>query len=63
MWCYNERHQGKGPIDGNAGTLKNCVYCDAMFGKSVIDTSKPVVEHAEKAVKGITSCRRCFNRV
>ena len=22
-WCYNERHHGKGPMDGIGGTLKN----------------------------------------
>ena len=54
-WCYNERYNGKGPMGGIGGTLKNCVYRDAMFGKSVTDTPKPFAEHAEKAVKGITS--------
>ena len=25
-WCYNERHHGKGPMDGVGGTVKNAVY-------------------------------------
>ena len=24
-WCYNERHHGKGPMDGIGGTLKNSI--------------------------------------
>ena len=40
--CYNERHHGKGPMDGIGGTLKYCVYQDEMSGKSVIETPKPL---------------------
>ena len=41
---------------GDTGaTLKNCVYRDVMPEKCVIGTSKPFVEHADMAVKGITS--------
>ena len=36
-------------------TLKNCVYRDVMPEKCVIGTSKPFVEHADMAVKVITS--------
>ena len=54
-WCYNERHHGKGPMDGIGGTLKNCVYRDVMSGKCVIDTPKQFAEHADKSIKGITS--------
>ena len=25
-WFYNERHHGKGPMDGVGGTLKNAVF-------------------------------------
>ena len=52
---YDERYQGKGSMDGISGTLKNSVYRDVMSGKYVIDTPKPFAEHADKAVKGITS--------
>ena len=54
-WCYNGRHHGKGPIDSIGGTLKNCVYRDVMSGKYVIDTLKQFAEHADRAVKSITS--------
>ena len=54
-WCFNERHQGKGPMHRIGGTIKNCVYRDAMSGKCVIDTPKEFAEHAEKVVKCITS--------
>ena len=54
-WCYNERHYGKGPMDGIGGTLKNYFCHDIMSGKCVIDTSKPFAEHPDRVVKGITS--------
>ena len=25
-WCYNERHHGKGPMDGVGETVKNVVF-------------------------------------
>ena len=54
-WCYNEKHHGKGPMDGIGGFLKNSIYRDVMSGKCVIDTPKQFAEYAESAVKGITS--------
>ena len=42
-------------MDCIEGTVKNCVYRDAMSGKCVIDTPREFTEHAEKVVKGITS--------
>ena len=51
-WCYNERHHGKGPMDGIGRTLKNCVYRDVMSGKYVIDNPKLF---AEKSIESITS--------
>jgi len=54
-WCYNERHHGKGPMDGIGGTLKNCVYRDTMSGKCFINTPMEFAEYADKTVKGITS--------
>ena len=45
-WYYNEKHHGKGLMDGIGGTL---IGLDVMSGKSVTDTPKPFVEHADKA--------------
>ena len=42
-------------MDGIGEALKNWVYRDVMSGKSVIDIPKPFAEHADKAIKGITS--------
>ena len=42
-------------MDVIGGTLKNFVYRDVMSGKCVIDMPKQFAEHADKAVKGITS--------
>ena len=54
-WFYNERHYNKGSMCGIGGTLKNSVYRNIMFSKSVIDTPKPFAEYSDRAVKGITS--------
>ena len=54
-WFCNEKYQGKGPTDGIGGTLKKFAYHPVMSGKCVIDILKQFVEHAEKAVKVITS--------
>ena len=50
IWCYKERHHGKGPMDGIGGTLKNSVYRDVMSGKCVLDTPKQFAEYAEKSL-------------
>ena len=42
-------------MNGIEGTLKNCVYCDIMSEKIIMGTPKPFAEHADNAVKGITS--------
>ena len=36
MWLYNERHYGKGPMDGVRGTVKNVVFRKAKSGQVVI---------------------------
>ena len=33
------------------GILKNFVYSDVMYGKSVIEIPKPFAEHADKQLK------------
>ena len=33
MWSYNERHHGKGPMDGVAGTVKNVIFSEVKSGK------------------------------
>ena len=54
-WCYNERQHSKGPIEDTGRSLKSCVYRNVMSGKYVTDAPKQFAEHADKAVKGITS--------
>ena len=39
-WFYNERHHGKGPMDGIGGTMKNAVYHDGKSGKAVFNDAK-----------------------
>ena len=53
--CYNERHLGKGPMDGIGETLKNCIYRDVMSGKCVIDTPQQFADHAGKTIIDIAS--------
>ena len=54
-WYYNERHHGKGPMDGVGGTLKNLVYCDVMSSKCCIRNAEEFSNYANKVVNGITS--------
>ena len=39
-WFYNKQHQGKGPMDGVGGTIKNQVYRDVMLNKCVIKSAE-----------------------
>ena len=44
-WCYNERHYGKGAMDGVGGAIiKNEVYRDVKSGKVHIKDAKSFVE-------------------
>ena len=54
-WCYNERHHGKGPMDGIGGTVKNKVFRDVKSGKVKITCAESFAEYADKAVNGIRS--------
>ena len=53
-WYYNERHHGKGPMDGIGGTIKNIVFRHVKSGKCVIDTPKQFAEYAAGEIKGVT---------
>ena len=50
---YNERHHGKGPMDGIGGCVKNVVYRAVMAGREVITTPKEFAVCADRLVKGI----------
>ena len=50
---YNERHHGKGPIDGIRGCVKNVVYHVVMAGREVIKSPKEFAECDQKLMKGI----------
>ena len=52
-WFYNERHHGKGPMDGVGGTVKKVVFRDAKFGKCTIISPKEFSEYADKKVESI----------
>ena len=54
-WCYNKNYHNKGPVDGIAGTLRNCVYRDFMSGKCLTDNPKQFAVYANKSIIGITS--------
>ena len=54
-WYYNERHHGKGPMDGVGGTIQNIVYHDVMSNKCVINNAKAFAQYANGLVNGISS--------
>ena len=47
-WHYNEAHQGKGPMDGIGGTLKNLVYRRVLSGDAVINTPPKFAEFSNQ---------------
>ena len=54
-WHYNERHHGKGPMDGIGGSLKNIVFRAVKSGKVVISTPEEFAHYADSAIAGIAS--------
>ena len=58
-WFYNERHHGKGHMDGIRGTLKNAVYRDVKSGKAIINDAREFAEYVDKTIKGISFLYMC----
>ena len=52
LWFCNERHYGKGSMDGVGGTVKNVVFRDAKYGKCTI---KEFAEYADERVESTTT--------
>ena len=50
---YNERHHGKGPMDGTGGCVKNAVYRAVMAGREAIKTPEEFAKCADRLVKGV----------
>ena len=50
---YNEKHHGKGPMDGIGGCVKNVVYCAVMAGREVIKTPEEFAKCTDRLVKGV----------
>ena len=55
FWYYNERHHGKGPIDGIGGTINNQVFRDVKYEKVIIRNAKHFASHPNSILKSITS--------
>ena len=53
VWCYNERHHGKGPMDGVGGTVKNVIFRKVKSGKVVIYSPQEFAEAVKKFVPAI----------
>ena len=52
-WFYNERHHGKGPMDGVGGTIKNVIFRKVKSGQIVVHTPKEFSDAAMKFVPPI----------
>ena len=50
---YNERHHGKGPMDGIGGCIKNAVYRAVMSTRVVVQTPLDFVNAARSLVRGV----------
>lgn len=55
FWHYNERHHGKGPMDGIGGTIKHRVFRDVKSGKVIIRDAEHFSSYANSILNGITS--------
>lgn len=62
-WCYNERHHGKGPMDGLGGTIKNKVFRDVKSGKVRILDAKSFSDYANSAIENINSLYLSQNQI
>ena len=51
--CYNERHHGKGPMDGVCGTVENVIFRKVKSGKVVIYSPEEFAEDVKKFVPAI----------
>ena len=50
-WFYNERHHGKGPMDGVGGTIKNVVFRKVKSGQTVVYTPEDFAKVAGNFVR------------
>ena len=62
-WYYNERHHGKGPMDGLGGTVKNIVFRHVKSNKIKISNAHDFAKYADSIVKGITSLYMAIDEV
>ena len=53
IWYYNERHHGKGPMDGVGGTLKNIMFRKVKSGEISFETAKDFADNARKICNAI----------
>ena len=53
VWYYNERHHGKGLMDGVGGTVKNVIFRKVKLGKVVIYSPQEFAEAVKKFVPAI----------
>ena len=53
MWLYNERHHGKGPIDGVGGTVKNVTFRKVKSSQVVICSPQGFSEAVKTFVPAI----------
>ena len=51
---YNERHHGKGPMDGIEGLLKNVVFRAVVSEKVVIHSPEAFAHYADSNIKGVS---------
>ena len=54
-WYYNERHHGKGPINGVGGPVKNVIFRKVKSGHVLINTLKEFAEAAMRFVPNVST--------
>ena len=51
IWCYNERHHGKGPMDGCRGDNK--VFRDVKSGETQTTDAESFAKYTNNTINGI----------
>ena len=63
QWYYNERHHGKGPMDGLGRTVKNIIFQQVKSKTCVINGAKDFAEYANKTINGISCLYLAENEI
>ena len=63
QWYYNERHHGKGPMEGAGIAVKNMIFQHVKSKRCVINGAKDFAEYGNKMINGISCLYLAENEI